>query len=122
MFISVTRMKSFNKKHKPLAISIIRFSVALQCTCKIQSILRYSHLMSSNKSNRKIDISNSSLSEMNTTEENTDKNASKSLDSEEDFAPHFIDGNEFEFEVDISQKRIFEVDRVLSGKKNYAIK
>lgn len=47
----------------------------------------------------------------------TDKNASKSLDSEEDFAPHFIQGNKFEFEVDISQKRIFEVDRVLSGKK-----
>lgn len=75
--------------------------------------------MTSNKSNRKINITDSSLSEMNTSAEaeNTDKDASKSVDSEEDFSVHFIEGNAFEFVVDISQKSIFEVDRVLSGKK-----
>lgn len=68
--------------------------------------------MTANKS------SDSSLSEMNTTAENTDKDASKTIDSEEDFAAHLIEGNAFEFVVDISQNRIFELNRVLSGKKH----
>lgn len=32
--------------------------------------------------------------------------------------PHiFFDGNKFEYEIDISQMSIFQVDRVLSGRK-----
>lgn len=79
--------------------------------------------MTSNKSNRKVNISDSSLSEINTTSENTDKDASKSLESEEDFAVHCIEGNKFEFVVDISKHRVFVLDRVLSGKKSrYKVK
>lgn len=79
--------------------------------------------MTTNKSNHKINISDSSLSEMNTTAENTDKDVSKTIDSEEDFAAHLIEGNAFEFVVDISQNRIFELNRVLSGKKfRYKVK
>lgn len=79
--------------------------------------------MTSNESNRKINITDSSLSDINSSVEHTDKDASQSLDSEEDLAVHYIEGNEFEFVVDISQKSIFEVDRVLSGKKfRYKVK
>lgn len=62
--------------------------------------------------------SDSSQSELNATEETNDQNISKSFNSEDDFAPHFIEGNKFQFEVDISQNRIFEVNRVLSEKRN----
>lgn len=69
--------------------------------------------MSSRKSNK----SNSFSSESNTAEENTNQNSSKSFDSDGEFSVQFIEGNKFHFEVDISQHCIFEIGRVLSGKK-----
>lgn len=64
------------------------------------------------KSNEaKMDKSNSSVSEINTTDE---KIGQKSIDSETDFDIYFIEGNKFEFKVEISQQCI---DRVPSGKK-----
>lgn len=67
------------------------------------------------KSNEaKMDKSNSSVSEINTTDE---KIGQKSIDSETDFDIYFIEGNKFEFKVEISQQCIFEIDRVASGKK-----
>lgn len=79
--------------------------------------------MKSRKSRKKKRISNSSQSELNTTEEKLDQNASKSFDSEKDFQLHFIEGEKFEYEIDISRNPIFEVNRELSGKKyRYKVK
>lgn len=61
--------------------------------------------------------SNSSSSEKDTEEKTDNEITSQSFDSVEDFKPYFIEGNKFEFEVDISQKSIFEVEHKKSGKK-----
>lgn len=54
---------------------------------------------------------------MNTTEEKTDQNVSKSFDSEADFDLNLLEGKKFEFEVNTSEKPIFKIHRILSGKK-----
>lgn len=72
--------------------------------------------MTSQKSNKK-EISDSSLSEINTTDETIDQNESKSFDSETDFELHFLEGDKFQFEINISEQSVFEVRRILSGKK-----
>lgn len=66
--------------------------------------------MSSSESDYK--SGDSSDSNVNTTEDKSDQ-----YSSEGEFEQHFIEGDKFEFKVDISKETIFEVHRVLSGMK-----
>lgn len=64
-----------------------------------------------------LNCSNSSFSEVNDTKTNSDQYSSDHNSSETDFESHVIEGHSFKFETDISKETIFEVHKILSGKK-----